>query len=243
MSTVPVLHRVLIALLLVVVVAATTAAATPPAPTTPRLAVVAAAAAGSATRGAADGDAAPPPPLTCQCFLRGGIDINRCFAQSGYETWTVGDGTGRIGPWVERANLNCWPPGTGATWGTGALPGGQNYTVSACQAQCKANPKCTAITVTTPKVAPPPPPPGGIAFNPGEQIPGPGIKGVRAWRSSMEEWRVAAKHDMNYTGAAFSVPQLEWTQNSWIQPVPPFRHSYGDHNHELIEIYRVCEVA
>eukprot|EP01052_Picozoa_sp_SAG31_P003374 SAG31_NODE_128_length_23532_cov_21.204754_19_plen_279_part_00 len=172
------------------------------------------------------------PPLECFCWLRGGVDLANCDNGSTWNTWTrtrlMATGASEeqqlaIGPWVEHAGANCYV-GHGATWGTNALPVGTeagwgNFTVATCQAKCQADPKCTAITVTIPKVAPPPPPPGGIAFNPGEQIPGPNKSStVAMWRTSMEQWRTAAKKDMNYSGAVYDVPQLTWTQTSWIQP-------------------------
>ena len=41
---------------------------------------------------------------------------------------------------------------------------------------------------------------------------------INVWRQSLEEWKAAAIKDMNYTGEVYSVPELKWTQTSYIQP-------------------------
>ena len=74
------------------------------------------------------------------------------------------------------------------------------------------------MTVGAPHVAPPPPCPGGIAFNPGEQLPGPAPGNATAWRAAMAQWKACVARGMNYSGEAFRLPELAWTRTSYIQP-------------------------
>ena len=61
--------------------------------------------------------------------------------------------------------------------------------------------------------------PPAIAFNPGEQIPGPDNGTPLAdWLHAMLVWRKAARNATWYTGNGFADPQLMWTQTSYIQP-------------------------
>lgn len=72
------------------------------------------------------------------------------------------------------------------------------------------------------KVAAGNPTPPTIADDPGEQIPGPANPGdpasVSAWRSAMQGWRSKIRAKIDYNGSIYSVPELQWTQTSYIQP-------------------------
>ena len=108
--------------------------------------------------------APPPPPAGYTCYLRGGVNLGMCEAQQpGYrfDTWTMGDGSKRDGPWAPHLGVNCYP-GRGAAWGIGpigrsGLPAGQNFTAGSCKAECEANTRCTAITLGAGVPSLPPP--------------------------------------------------------------------------------------
>ena len=77
------------------------------------------------------------------CFLRGGVTIAQCPGEAMYDTWLVGKGVA-----TEHKGLNCYP-GHGAKWGTGDLTTPEKtYTLATCEAACKSNPKCDAVTVS-----------------------------------------------------------------------------------------------
>lgn len=61
-----------------------------------------------------------------------------------------------------------------------------------------------------------------IADDPGEQIPGPkdpsDPSSVASWRSAMAEWRSRMRSKIHFNGSIFEVPELKWTQTSYIQP-------------------------
>ena len=61
-----------------------------------------------------------------------------------------------------------------------------------------------------------------IKDDPGEQIPGPAhpndAASVAGWRASMLQWRSRMREKMHYNGSIYDVPQLKWTQTSYIQP-------------------------
>ena len=79
---------------------------------------------------------------TVSCFLRGGLTINKCFPDGRYNTWAVGKSSA-----TEHQGLNCYP-GHGSTWGTGDLTTpAKHFTVTTCEAACRSNPKCDAVTV------------------------------------------------------------------------------------------------
>ena len=157
---------------------------------------------------------AAPAPVSC--YLRGGTQTSGCAAGSTFDTWLLDR---KAGTFTEHQGLNCYLD-HGSTWSPGMLTG-KTYTLASCEAACKNNTQCDAVTVGAGKtVVPAPPPcPGGIAFNPAEQIPGPSnASNVSAWRTTMHQWKSCVRKGMNYTGAAFDVPALEWTQRSYIQP-------------------------
>ena len=64
--------------------------------------------------------------------------------------------------------------------------------------------------------------PPSIADDPGEQIPGPANPsdpaGVQAWRATLVDWRARMRAKIGYNGSIFDVPELKWTQTSYIQP-------------------------
>lgn len=100
--------------------------------------------------------------------------------------------------------------------------------------------------IATAGAPPPPPPPPPIKDNPGEQIPGPAHpedpSAVAAWRESLGAWRARTLAKINYNGSIYDVrslcerwyrstclsslspfagcqvPELRWTQTSYIQP-------------------------
>ena len=41
---------------------------------------------------------------------------------------------------------------------------------------------------------------------------------VRQWRTSVEAWRAAVLAQLRYNGTVYGVPELEWTQTSYVQP-------------------------
>ena len=41
---------------------------------------------------------------------------------------------------------------------------------------------------------------------------------VRQWRTSVEAWRAAVLANLRYNGTVYGVPELEWTQTSYVQP-------------------------
>eukprot|EP01050_Picozoa_sp_SAG11_P011577 SAG11_NODE_1237_length_5426_cov_4.878543_4_plen_1325_part_00 len=158
----------------------------------------------------------------CSCFLRGGVSptLAKCDPGTVFDTWLLSRQTGN---WTAHQGANCYAQ-HGATWATGDLSvtNKKTYTLAACEAVCRSNPQCNAVTVGGP---PPPPPPapcaGGITFNPAEQIPGPtSPDNVSAWRKAMNEWQSCVRSEMNYSTAqkAYDVPELKWTQTSYIQP-------------------------
>jgi len=61
-----------------------------------------------------------------------------------------------------------------------------------------------------------------IKDDPGEQIPGPARPDdpacVSAWRSAMTAWRARMRTKIRYNGSIYDVPELKWTQTSYIQP-------------------------
>ena len=61
-----------------------------------------------------------------------------------------------------------------------------------------------------------------IADDPGEQIPGPANPGdpgsVDAWMAAMTAWRTRMRAKISYNGSIYEVPELKWTQTSYIQP-------------------------
>ena len=70
--------------------------------------------------------------------------------------------------------------------------------------------------------SPSPPTNVTIADDPGEQIPGPkdpsDAASVAAWRTAMVEWRSRMRNKIQFNGSVFEVPELKWTQTSYIQP-------------------------
>merc|ERR1719272_517196 len=64
--------------------------------------------------------------------------------------------------------------------------------------------------------------PPSIADDPGEQIPGPANPGdpgsVDAWMTAMTAWRTRMRSKIDYNGSIYDVPELKWTQTSYIQP-------------------------
>lgn len=64
--------------------------------------------------------------------------------------------------------------------------------------------------------------PAPIKDDPGEQIPGPANPAdpaaVAAWRSGLEAWRARMLAKIDYNGSIYEVPELKWTQTSYIQP-------------------------
>ena len=165
----------------------------------------------------------PGSSAPCSCFLRGGVSTppSGCGAGSAYDTYNLDRKSGK---WAAYTGQNCYPPSSGATWGTGDLgvTNKKAYTLASCKAACKSNPKCDSVTLGAPSPPPPPGPcPGGIAFQPGEQIPGPtSPSNISAWRKTMVEWQSCVRSAMNETVAptAYDVPELKWTQTSYIQP-------------------------
>ena len=61
-----------------------------------------------------------------------------------------------------------------------------------------------------------------IRDNPGEQIGGPphpeDAASVTAWRASLVSWKTRMLAKIHYNGSIYDVPQLEWTQTSYVQP-------------------------
>ena len=41
---------------------------------------------------------------------------------------------------------------------------------------------------------------------------------VSAWRASIDAWRTAILKDIGYNGSVYNIPQLRWTQTSYVQP-------------------------
>lgn len=164
--------------------------------------------------------AGPARADTVSCYLRGGVakDVSGCSRGGAWRTFVL-TGSRTAATWTGHDAVNCFDR-HGSSWGTGdlTLMTNRTYTLAACEVACKSNPKCNAVTVGPATVAPPPPCPGGILFNPGEQILGPGPDNVTSWRAKMDDWKACVKKEMNYTGAVFDVPELRWTQTSYIQP-------------------------
>lgn len=157
---------------------------------------------------------------SCSCFLRGGVSVANCDSGTAFDTWLLNR---KSGTWTAHMGANCYS-GHGATWAPGdlSITNKTTYTLATCKAACKSSSKCDAVTVGDPPPPPPPAPcPGGIQFNPGEQIAGPtSPSNVSAWRTAMNEWQSCVRSEMDYSTAytAYDVPELKWTQTSYIQP-------------------------
>ena len=83
------------------------------------------------------------------CYLRGGTRPGSCCASGPtclpFDTYTLDRCADTF---TRHAHLNCYPK-AGAEWGTGDLAKTTHkaYTIASCEAACRANPKCDAITV------------------------------------------------------------------------------------------------
>lgn len=64
--------------------------------------------------------------------------------------------------------------------------------------------------------------PPSIPDIPGEQLQGPtnpaDPASVEEWRQALVTWRTRMRKKIAYNGSIYDVPELKWTQTSYIQP-------------------------